>query len=164
LDSIYISLLPLLDFSYISYNKFIYKSIFNTLKERQIRVFFSALIIIFSIFICIPLFFLLSNELFKFFTIKNFCVKLKKKKTLDYIKKNFELETKNKIFDDEDDENNIINNIGTSRETKDNTSKEIIIDENEIFSQGSKENLIPNPQTPFLNNNDNILSDVNSEG
>ena len=59
---------------------------------------------------------------------------------------------------------NIINNIGTSRETKDNTSKEIIIDENEIFSQGSKENLIPNPQTPFLNNNDNILSDVNSEG
>ena len=163
LDAIYICLLSLSDFSYISYNKFIYKSILYTSKDRQIRVFFTSLICTFSIFICYPLFYLLLNELYKFLSKKEFCIKLRNKKNLEYIKKNFELEKMKTIFGDDYD-TTIINSVGTLRETKDSEFKEVNIEENEIeIDNQGEENLIPQPETPYLKNNDILLYDNNVE-
>ena len=166
LDAIYICLLSLLDFSYLSYNKFIYKSILYTTKDRQIRVFFTSLICTFSLFICYPLFYLLLNELYKFLRKKEFCIKLRNKKNLEYIKKNMELEKMKTIFGDDYD-SNIINSAGTLRETKNSEVKDVNIEENEIKenetdNQG-EENLIPQPETPYLKNNDILLYDNNVE-
>ena len=153
LDSIYICILALLDFSYLSYNKFIYKTIIYTPKDRQIRVFFIDLIFIFSIFICFPLFYLLFNEIYKYLNKKEFCNKLKKKKDLNNVKKTIELKKNNTIFND-DYEPNIINSTGTNRETNDNNNiddyEEIRIEENDIFNDEYDDNIIPIAQTPFL--------------
>ena len=163
LDAIYICLLSLSDFSYISYNKFIYKSILYTSKDRQIRVFFTSLICTFSIFICYPLFYLLLNELYKFLSKKEFCIKLRNKKNLEYIKKNLELEKMKTIFGDDYD-TTIINSAGTLRETKDSEFKDVNIEENEIeIDNQGEENLIPQPETPYLKNNDILLYDNNVE-
>ena len=167
LDSIYICFMSLFDFSYIPYNITIYKSVINTLKERQIRVVFSSLIGIYSIFISFPLNFLLANEIFKFFKNKNFCKisKGKKNKDIELINKNFELEVKNKIIDEDDDADIFNNNIlGINRESTikdENQFKEVNIEES--FSQGSKNNILSNPQTPFLDENNSILFNDHSE-
>jgi len=167
LDSIYICFMSLFDFSYIPYNITIYKSVINTLKERQIRVVFSSLIGIYSIFISFPLNFLLANEIFKFFKNKNFCKtpKNKKNKDIELINKNFELEVKNNIIDEDDDADIFNNNfLGINRESTikdENQFKEVNIEES--FSQGSKNNILSNPQTPFLDENNSILFNDHSE-
>ena len=155
LDSIYISILSLLDFSSLSYNIFIYKNILNTSKQRQIRVFFIDLIFIFSIFICFPLFFLLFN-------------KLRKKKDLNNTTKKLELKKINKkeiIINDDKYESNIINSTGTNRETNnnnDNDYEEIKLIENNNGNE-YEDNIIPIVQTPFLKNNNNLLCDNHLE-
>lgn len=168
LDSIYISILSLLDFSSLSYNKFIYKNILNTSKQRQIRVFFIDLIFIFSIFICFPLFFLLFNELNKKLKKKKFCDKLSKKKDLNNTTKKLELKKINKkeiIINDDKYESNIINSTGTNRETNnnnDNDYEEIKLIENNNGNE-YEDNIIPIAQTPFLKNNNNLLCDNHLE-
>ena len=168
LDSIYISLLSLFEFDYLTYEKFVYTSIIKTIKERQIRVFFASLIGTFSLFASFPLFFLLFNEIFKIFNKIKCCkiCKRKKKKKVQYMDKNLELETKSLILDDEDDLNiNNPNSLGINRESiiEDNKKKDLSLEESDIFSQNSKNNIAINQQTPILNEKPNNLFESYSE-
>ena len=168
LDSIYISLLSLFEFDYLTYEKFVYTSIIKTIKERQIRVFFASLIGTFSLFASFPLFFLLFNEIFKIFNKIKCCkiCKRKKKKKVQYMDKNLELETKSLILDDEDDFNiNNPNSLGINRESiiEDNKKKDLSLEESDIFSQNSKNNIVINPQTPIFNEKPNNLFESYSE-
>ena len=168
LDSIYICLLSLFEFDYLTYEKFIYTSIIKTIKERQIRVFFASLIGTFSLFASFPLFFLLFNEIFKLINKIKCCnaCKSKNKKKLNFLDKNVELKTKSLIL--EDDEDLIINNpnsLGISRDTGslgDNKKRDTNSEENDIYSQDSK-NAIMIPQTPVLNEKSNNLFESYSE-
>lgn len=168
LDSIYISLLSLFEFDYLTYEKFVYTSIIKTIKERQIRVFFASLIGTFSLFASFPLFFLLFNEIFKIFNKIKCCkiCKRKKKKKVQYMDKNLELETKSLILDEEDDLNiNNPNSLGINRESiiEDNKKKDLSLEESDIFSQNSKNNIAINQQTPILNEKPNNLFESYSE-
>ena len=168
LDSIYISLLSLFEFDYLTYEKFVYTSIIKTIKERQIRVFFASLIGTFSLFASFPLFFLLFNEIFKIFNKIKCCkiCKRKKKKKVQYMDKNLELETKSLILDVEDDLNiNNPNSLGINRESiiEDYKKKDLSLEESDIFSQNSKNNIVINPQTPILNEKPNNLFESYSE-
>ena len=168
LDSIYISLLSLFEFDYLTYEKFVYTSIIKTIKERQIRVFFASLIGTFSLFASFPLFFLLFNEIFKIFNKIKCCkiCKRKKKKKVQYMDKNLELETKSLILDDEDDLNiNNPNSLGINRESiiEDYKKKDLSLEESDIFSQNSKNNIEINQQTPILNEKPNNLFESYSE-
>jgi len=168
LDSIYISLLSLFEFDYLTYEKFVYTSIIKTIKERQIRVFFASLIGTFSLFASFPLFFLLFNEIFKIFNKIKCCkiCKRKKKKKVQYMDKNLELETKSLILDDEDDLNiNNPNSLGINRESiiEDNKKKDLSLEESDIFSQNSKNNIAIDQQTPILNEKPNNLFESYSE-
>ena len=168
LDSIYICLLSLFEFDYLTYEKFIYTSLIKTIKERQIRVFFASLIGTFSMFAAFPLFFLLFNEIFKLLN-KIKCwksCKNKQKRRLNYNDKNVELETKSLILDDDSDF--ILNNpnsLGINRETEeldDNIKKNSSLEESEIITTGSKNQIIIS-QTPNLNEKINNLFDSYSE-
>ena len=169
LDSIYICLLSLFEFDYLTYEKFLYTSLIKTIKERQIRVFFASLISTFSLFASFPLFFLLFNEIFKIFNKIKCCkiCKIKKKKNVEYMDKNLELETKSLILDDEDDLNiNNPNSLGINRESiiEDNKKKDLSLEESDIFSQNSKNNIVINPQTPILNKKpDNLFESYSEE-
>ena len=79
--------------------------------------------------------------------------------------KSVELETKSLILDDDDNIINNPNSLGIGRETgdlDDNTKKSSSLEESEIFTQGSK-NQINIPQTPNLNEKINNLFDSYSE-
>ena len=172
LHCIYICLLSLFEFDFLKYDTFIYRSIFNTIKERQLRVFFASLIGTFSLFASFPLFFLLFNEIFKFFKNIKCCnkkesqKKTRKKINLDINDKNVELETKSLILDDDDNDNDLsinnINSIGINRDTFEE-SKGMKIDENDIFRQNSKNEIESIPQTPIIKEKNNLLFDSFSE-
>ena len=67
------------------------------------------------------------------------------------------------IFGDDYD-TTIINSAGTLRETKDSEFKDVNIEENEIeIDNQGEENLISQPETPYLKNNDILLYDNNVE-
>lgn len=169
LDSIYICLLSLFEFDYLPYEKFIYRSIIKSLKERQIRVFFSALIGIFSAFIIVPFFYLFFHEIVKYLSKFKCCkgVKNKKKRKSDFINKNLELETKSLILEDDDDDLSInASNFGEDREANNIEKKGTNLEDSDIISQGSK-NIITIPQTPnlsvFKEKNNVLFEDYSDE-
>ena len=181
LDSIYICLLSLFEFDYLTYEKFIYTSLIKTIKERQIRVFFASLIGTFSLFASFPLFFLLFNELFKYYD-KLTCFKkcqCEKKKKVEYTNKNLELETKSLILgEEEEDEINIgnpdPNALGINRETTIVTDDKKVHmninadvdddDEDMIFSQNTHNQIINISTTPNMNDKvDNLFDNASDD-
>ena len=175
-DNCYISLFAVFGYENIPYENFIYLSIFQTLRDREVRIFFSALIAIFSIFISILFSFLFMNEIFK--VLKKYdCFKIFQKNKYININDNkyiTELELKKSKINDEDYEN--MDLLGLNRKTKNNgkiskidDEENIInnVDDDDILSQKSKNSIIPHiPQTPFLNEDNLLLNniDIISEG
>lgn len=176
LDSTFICFMTLFGFTLVPYDTLIYTSIIRTLKERQIRVFFTSLIGVFSIFVTFPICFLFFYEIYKcFINNKDCCDKCKNKK-LNKIKENFELQAKNALFDEDDEENINLNiNDENSNTNKDmnliteKNFKDVNIEEGDILSQSSKNSLFPIAQTPIIksdinNKKINLLFDDSSEG
>ena len=137
----------------IPYEKLFYFSIFQLGKDRELRVLFSASVIIFSFIISFPLTFLFSFEIFKFFDKNKIFSKNKK---LDVNEDVLELEIKknrknnNIILEDKSKKGN--NNyefkntdfLGLNRITNINEN------EKEILLNSTNANItIPIPETPF---------------
>ena len=150
---IFICLYSLFDFVSIPYEKLFYFSIFQLGKDRELRVLFSALVIIFSFIISFPLAFLFCFEIFKFFDKNKIFSKNKK---LDVNEDVLELEIKknrknnNIILEDKSKKGN--NNyefkntdfLGLNRITNINEN------EKEILLNSTNANItIPIPETPF---------------
>ena len=177
-DSCYMSLLAIFNLEDIPYENLIYLSIFRILKDREIRIFFSGLIAIFSIFISMPLNYLFMNEIFKCLKKLNLCTYGEKRICINKNKYMTELEVKKinekevKIL--EEDEGNDF--LGINRETKnktkiskiDNTEINCINNDddnendndNDILSHISKNtgSISSVPQTPFLNENNLLIA------
>ena len=150
---IFICLYSLFDFVSIPYEKLFYFSIFQLGKDRELRVLFSASVIIFSFIISFPLTFLFCFEIFKFFDKNKIFSKNKK---LDVNEDVLELEIKknrknnNIILEDKSKKGN--NNfefkntdfLGLNRITNINEN------EKEILLNSTNANItIPIPETPF---------------
>ena len=150
---IFICLYSLFDFVSIPYEKLFYFSIFQLGKDRELRVLFSALVIIFSFIFSFPLAFLFCFEIFKFFDKNKIFSKNKK---LDVNEDVLELEIKknrknnNIILEDKSKKGN--NNfefkntdfLGLNRITNINEN------EKEILLNSTNANItIPIPETPF---------------
>ena len=140
--TMYICFYSLFDFIIIPYEKIIYYSIFQIGKDRELRVLFIAIVIIFSFIISFPLNFLLFFEIMKLFGKKNYATNVEKHPDNE----EFELKSKKSKKDNSLLEYNICNDndnkdiLGINRETNNNNEKEI------EFGLNTK---IPIPQTPF---------------
>ena len=135
----------------------------------------------FSLFASFPLFFLLFNELFKYYD-KLTCFKkcqCEKKKKVEYTNKNLELETKSLILgEEEEDEINIgnpdPNALGINRETTIVTDDKKVHmninadvdddDEDMIFSQNTHNQIINISTTPNMGDKvDNLFDNASDD-
>ena len=148
---IFICFYSLFDFVSIPYEKLFYFSIFQLGKDRELRVLFTALVIIFSSIISFPLVFLFCIEIIKFFDKNKI---FSKNKRSDINEDVLELEIKknrknnNIILEDKSKKGNnnydFKNNdfLGINRITNINAN------EKEILLNNTNNN-IPLPETPF---------------
>ena len=152
LHSLFISLLSLIDYVNMPYERLIFFLISKYCRKRELRVLSSVLVGIFSLIISLPMTFLFFIQIIKFCHKNTYSNNINNiEQQPDISEEGLELEIKNK------NNKNLINSVANN--AKDDIlgiNRESNYEEKEIIHSVNSDTNIPIPQTPFTIDNNHL--------